>query len=527
MSLPEEPSQLNRVSNPVTIHQPKTDWTFQVYRQGQNLYQSLHKLDSGGKEMFRIVYKLEYVIGSGLNGQSYLVRRDGALFQAPLSYYSRAAQWDFSPGFESSPVGFNRPILPACLACHSGRANPVPQKIGFYQEPAFSELAIGCENCHGPGELHVSERARGLEAPKTGDLTIVNPKRLPGWLADNICMHCHQTGDTRVLNPGKDLSDFRPGTPLNDTLGIFRAPYRRESPPDDDLLEHYSSMVLSRCYQQTKGQLSCISCHSPHSEPGPEDRAAYFRDKCLGCHTRQSCSVAPSQRRQAQDDCAACHLPKRVVKTIAHSALTNHRILARQGQALPEVAFQPSKGLPAVVHVNAVPGQEQRPVPLLTQLQVYGELLSQEPEYQTRYLAVLESLSGTASEHPLVLSALARKAKLEGTPDGDRRTLELLSKAISLGTTSVTDFQDLADLHARAGKRDEAIDVLRQGIALAPFNAGLYKALALQYIQGEHYLKALEIMRRYLTIFPEDEFMRQLLLQAERAPMPQGSPPAH
>ena len=36
-------------------------------------------------------------------------------------------------------------------------------------------------------------------------------------------MNCHQGGNTRVLQPGKDYLDFRPGTPLYETA-IFKLP---------------------------------------------------------------------------------------------------------------------------------------------------------------------------------------------------------------------------------------------------------------------------------------------------------------
>ena len=113
---------------------------------------------------------------------------------------------------------------------------------------------------------------------KSGDSSIVNPSRLSPWLADNICMNCHQTGGTRVLQPGKNHQDFRPGMPLNDTVGIFRAEGEKVSA---DLLEHYSSMVLSGCYQKSDRKLSCVGCHSPHNEPSPVEAAAYYREKCL------------------------------------------------------------------------------------------------------------------------------------------------------------------------------------------------------------------------------------------------------
>lgn len=522
MSLASAPLRLEKVSAPSTVFQAATGRHFQIYREGSHFYQAQFELDGAGKEIYRITHRLEYVIGSGANGQSYVVRRDGALFQAPLSYYSRAKKWDLSPGFESSEAGFNRPILAGCVACHSGRANPVREKSGFYGEPAFHELAIGCENCHGPGQLHVAERTQGLAVGKSGDRSIVNPVRLPGWLADNICMNCHQTGDTRVLQPGKDHLDFRPGRPLNETVGIFRVPYQRQSPPDEDLLEHYSSMVLSRCYRQSSGRLSCITCHSPHSEPSLQEVSTYYRAKCLGCHTSQSCALPPPQRlrQSSADDCASCHTPKRELKTIAHSALTNHRILARQGQPLPEAAFQQPEAPPGVAHVNAVPGQEKEPVPLLTQLQVYGELLSLRPDYQKQYLSVLDELSRSLPEHPLVLSALARKSKLEGTAAGENQAIEYLTKAVAVGSNSPVDYRDLAELLARSGKTEEAIAVLNRGLALAPFNGALYKMLALQYIQQKKYPKALETMRRHLALFPEDALMRKLVRQAEVAPVP-------
>jgi hypothetical protein len=521
MSLPPSRSQLDKAL-PSTVVQPQTSRHFQVYREGSNLYQSQWELDSAGREIYRITHKLEFVFGSGANGQSYAVHREGALFQAPLSYYAKPKKWDLSPGFESSEIGFNRPILAGCVTCHSGRANAIRGKSGFYSDPAFSELAIGCENCHGPGQLHVKERAAGLSVSKTGNRTIVNPARLPGWLADNICMNCHQTGDTRVLQPGKDYLDFRPGQPLDETVGIFRVPYQRESPPDEDLLEHYSSMVLSRCYRQSRGQLGCISCHNPHAEPGPQEAAAYYRGKCFQCHTDKSCSVPFRERLQQRsaNDCASCHLPKRPIKTIAHSALTNHRILARPNQQLPEDAFQAPAALPGIIHVNAVPGKENKPVPLLTQLQVYGELLSQRPDYQKRYLGVLNELSKTDIANSLVFSALARKHKLEGTAEGNRLAIQYLSKALEAGSTSENDYQDLAGLLIRAGEIDQAIATLKTGIEVAPFNGVFYKTLALQYIHQKNYAKALEAMKRHLDLFPEDNFMRKLIRQAESAPAP-------
>jgi hypothetical protein len=69
---------------------------------------------------------MEWIIGTGENGFGALLRRDGYLFQAPLSYYSKAAHWDLSPGYQNGDLAFNRLIQPGCIYCHSGRPQPVP-----------------------------------------------------------------------------------------------------------------------------------------------------------------------------------------------------------------------------------------------------------------------------------------------------------------------------------------------------------------------------------------------------------------
>src|SRR5258708_6516902 len=108
---------------------------------------------------------------------------------------------------------------------------PAADGNGRFQDPPFQELAIGCENGHGPGQQHVREMTQEGTVVRTGRASIVNPARLPPALADNICMFCHQTGDVRVLKPNKEYRDFRPGEPLDDTLSIFLVPPKRESPP--------------------------------------------------------------------------------------------------------------------------------------------------------------------------------------------------------------------------------------------------------------------------------------------------------
>jgi predicted Zn-dependent protease len=60
---------------------------------------------------------------------------------------------------------------------------------------------------------------------------------------------------------------------------------------------------------------------------------------------------------------------------------------------------------------------------------------------------------------------------------------------------------------------EEAVAVLREGIAQAPFQPVLYKSLALRYIQMQRYPEAKATLEEYVERFPEDDFIRRLLKQ--------------
>jgi hypothetical protein len=494
---------------------------FDVYAREGKLYQSEYQSGPDGQEVFRDTHELAWIVGAGDNGYGGLVRRGDYLFQAPLSFYSKPARWELSPGYELGNYGFNRPILPACIACHSGRPNAIPDGNGRFGDPPFSELAINCENCHGPGLSHVIAAQMGLDAHEGHDSSIVNPALLAPALADNICMSCHQTGDVRILKPGKDYRDFRPGAPLDDTMSILMVLPRRESPPQSDLLEHYYSMTLSKCYRGSGERLGCISCHDPHVEPTRQEAPEYFKKKCLTCHTEKSCTL-PLQVREHQqppDDCAGCHMKKRDVQEISHSSITNHRILVRPDEPFPDIAFQQTTAaLPDLIHLNPAPGRKGVTPPALTLLQAYGELVEKHPEYMNRYLAVLDELERTAADNPLVQAAIGNRELHAGRY---QEAVVHLQRALNTGRPKTILYTDLADALIKLGRNVEAIAVLRKASEIDPFNAALRKSLIVQLIQVKDYANAKMEMEDYVKRFPEDSFMRQMLARAQAAERPQ------
>jgi Cytochrome c554 and c-prime len=510
------PFRLERIPTSASVFDARSQRHFETYVHDNELSQAEFATALDGKEIFRDTHKVEWIIGSGANGFGAIVRRENYLFEAPLSFYTKTNGWALSPGYEFADYGFSRPVLAGCIVCHSGRPQPVADGDGLFRDPPFEELAIGCENCHGPGETHIVEMQ--LDPSQGAGHSIVNPAKLTPWLADNICMSCHQAGDARIFKPGKDYSQFRPGSALEGTLSILMVPLRRESTPRDDLLQHYLSMLLSKCYRGSRGRLACIGCHDPHVEPSAQEAPAYFRQKCLACHTEKSCALplAIRQRKVPADDCAGCHMPKRDVKVISHSVLTNHRIVAQAEEPFPDAAFHmTTTSLPDLVHLNVPPGRDDSTLDPLTLLQAYGQIALSHPEYRERYWALGKQLQTVEPDNLFVLEALADAALQQKTPEGTGAAIGYLDRATIAENRNAADFEQLANLLIATGRVQEAIAKLQRGINLIPYDAELYRLLGKSYLSQNQTAEALPILKRATEIFPGDEVIRKLLKECE------------
>jgi hypothetical protein len=504
----------DRLPTPATIFDKDNGQYIEVFRQQDGLYQTHYALDRNGKEIFRQTFKTAYVVGSGENGFGVVIKRDNYLFEAPLSYYTKSLMWSFSPGYEIHNYAFNRPVVEECIGCHSGRPRPVSGGVALYRDPPFTELAVGCENCHGPGEIHIQERQTGPLPSGKIDTSIVNPAHLNRWLADNICMKCHQGGDVRVEQPGKTGQDFRPGVPLGNTMAIFKVPLSQGASEKPVLLEHYFSMTLSKCYRASASRLRCGSCHDPHSQPSGQDAVAFYRSRCLGCHQPESCTLTVADRlsKSPADDCASCHMPKRTVTSITHAALTDHTIAAHPGQPYPEEAFEShTLGETGLLCLTATPGESASRILDVTLLRAYlGVIRDGHKQFTKKKNELLDRLANRHPENAVILAALARRAASESTTEGLRSGIRYLAGAVRAGSTAPEDFLLLGDLYARDARHDEAIRVLEKGRELSPYFREFYEAVAVQEMELGKYRDALETVRQGLRLFPDDTTLRLL-----------------
>lgn len=222
-------------------------------------------------------------------------------------------------------------------------------------------------------------------------------------------------------------------------------------------------------------------------------------------------------QQKPADNCIGCHMPQRDIQVISHSSATNHRIVATPDEPFPDVTFmQTTAALPNLIHINpasrSVSGQQTDPLPLLTLLQAYGELAQDKPQYVASYLKVLSQLEQTQPNDPLVQAALGRRDLKDGNFSNAANHLR---RSLEAGPAVATTYADLADALTHLGQAAEARPLIEKAIQLEPFNPITRKMLVVNFIQAKQYPEAQKSLEDYLKVFPQDDFMRQMLNRAE------------
>lgn len=253
---------------------------------------------------------VDYAFGSGDRGLT-LVGRDqsGQARELRLSFYRDLSGWDRTTGQRPVPAQpgdyLGKPLagkeVRLCLECHTTSAWAAREQAG----PVAADHAIGCERCHGPGGNHVL--AVESDFP---DLAIARPKLASGAEVVKLCAECH-----------------------NPRQGTF-------SPSDKKVVRFQAAtLTWSRCYTESRGALSCVTCHNPHRNA--ESSPAFYEAKCLACHSESAPGGdahdgtrpihLPSEVRRAvcpvnpARDCIKCHMPT-VPDAVPHSPFADHQI---------------------------------------------------------------------------------------------------------------------------------------------------------------------------------------------------------
>jgi hypothetical protein len=477
---------------------------FLVWSDQDHVWHKRMRLGPDGRPIAEREWEVQYVLGSGTHGYAYLTSQQGFLYETPISWFTQKQMWDLSPGFDETLLA-GRAVVPECLFCHANGAQHVQGSLNHYAEPLFDGYAIGCQRCHGPGELHVASREQAGPVADKIDYTIVNPRHLERSLREAVCEQCHLQGKMRVLRRGRGQYDFRPGLPLDEFVSPFVA--AGGATGTSKAVGQVEQMYESRCFQGSSGAepLGCISCHDPHEDVPASRRVAYYRARCLRCHEQQGCSLPRAERlrRTTQDSCMVCHMPRYSTMDIPHAASTDHRILRfgkpptserkppMLGGGLPIVPFYAVAGGEALQEVD-----RDRAVALVN-LGLLGNETASRVLNQT--VPVLDAALQRAPDDVLAAEARGYALALEARQTEALAAFEAVLAQAPEHELSVVGAAKMADALRRLGL---ARDYWRRAVAMNPQEPSYRRHLALLLVKQADWDEALAQCQEWQHLDP-------------------------
>ncbi len=198
-----------------------------------------------------------------------------------------------------------------CMTCHANYAESFSKtlmgRIGKTQPGKFA-----CENCHGPGSVHVKlGGGRGV-----GGIISFRSNDTTRSVQDNnaICLACHQRGD-RTYWSGS-THEVR-NVACTDCHTIMRAVSQKFQ-----LKTVYEPETCFQCHKDKRaqimrsahmpireGKIVCSDCHQPHGTANEALlRTATINDTCYKCHAEKRGPFL-FEHTPVRENCLNCHDP--------------------------------------------------------------------------------------------------------------------------------------------------------------------------------------------------------------------------
>jgi predicted CXXCH cytochrome family protein len=197
-----------------------------------------------------------------------------------------------------------------CSGCHTTNRS--------VREPAWSEMGVGCEACHGPGQEHVSNMG------DTGKIVLSREA--------DICGRCHggNLSGTGLMSDGtKWVVGYRPGMKLSDVPGLQMTSLDPAELPPPPINNHplIYNMWKASGHAETSGRtftigdrewsgpITCVACHNPHQSEHPHQLVMDPHKICDGCHIQAAVvqgkgakGIQETRSLHTAISCVECHM---------------------------------------------------------------------------------------------------------------------------------------------------------------------------------------------------------------------------
>jgi DmsE family decaheme c-type cytochrome len=196
-----------------------------------------------------------------------------------------------------------------CLACHTGQGDSLKgTQHAHARNPRTPIANQGCESCHGPGQAHVDDDAKG-HMRKFAEMSAAE--------SSQACLTCHNRGD----HAGWEGS-------AHDRRNVSCTSCHSVHNPQSaahQLVRATETQVCASCHRLQvakteravahmpirEGKMSCSSCHNPHGSINNVKAlkvGSSIGESCMSCHAEMRGPVL-WEHAPVKENCASCHDP--------------------------------------------------------------------------------------------------------------------------------------------------------------------------------------------------------------------------
>jgi DmsE family decaheme c-type cytochrome len=223
-----------------------------------------------------------------------------------------------SPQSDTAPNGVPQapaPLPPGyagsdtCAICHGDYAtNLARSRHGQAKHARTPAATLGCESCHGPGQAHIDDEAKGH---------IRRFSAIPPAEINETCLTCHN----RSNHAGWEGSVHEA---RNVTCASCHSAHSPQS-LEHQLVKTTETQVCATCHRLQvvkteravahmpvrEGKMSCSSCHNPHGSIENVKAlkvGSSVNETCTSCHAEMRGPML-FEHTPVRENCTTCHDP--------------------------------------------------------------------------------------------------------------------------------------------------------------------------------------------------------------------------
>jgi DmsE family decaheme c-type cytochrome len=197
----------------------------------------------------------------------------------------------------------------SCVLCHDEQGKSIEHsKHGQKANPRSPAATLGCESCHGPGQAHIDDEAKG----HIKRFATLKPAEI-----SETCLTCHNRGNHAAW----DGSVHEARNLTCTTCHSVHHPVAAER----QLVNATETAVCATCHRQQvikteravahmpvrEGKMSCSSCHNPHGSMSNVKAlrvGSSVSESCMSCHAEMRGPML-WEHVPVRENCATCHDP--------------------------------------------------------------------------------------------------------------------------------------------------------------------------------------------------------------------------